>query len=768
VGVNVALASNGGVASASSTISSGFLPENANNGDRTGAGWGTSGGWNDGTSATFDDWLEVDFNATYSIGEIDVFGIQDAYASPSTPTLVMTSSFYGLKDFDVQYWNGAAWTTVTGGTITGNNKVWKQFTFTPVSTTKVRVLIHATQDGVWSRVIELEAWTAAAAPVTPNSPSPANGATGQSLFQTLAWSALGATTYDVKFGTSATPGTVSSGQSLASYVPGTLTASTTYFWQIVAINGTGSTTGPIWSFTTSAAATYVKPTVLVDVELSGVNNGWTNLGQTGDRDVESSAGWVVRRGIAGGGPDDNVAQTGTFSFTLNNSAGNSARTLGYYSPYHASKRTGWGLGIRCRLRLVDPATSTARTRFVGRIDAIDPVPGSKRERAVRVTAVDWIDEAARWAITASVGEQADKSWDQVVTNILAAMPFQPTSTSLDVGAETYPYVLDASQLGSETALGEFKKLADSERGLIYVKADGTLKAEGRHARMIVSTTSWTLTESDVQSVSLPSTRAEIINAIRVTSHPKVVDTEATTLVYTLAAPMLVPAGQTVTYTAPYRDPTTGEFIGSTAVQPQVAGVDYVANGSSDGSGASMTSDFTVTVTAIGSGAQFSVANANVAAGYLTVNRLFAKGIYDRGTVTSEARDAISVATNGENAVGFDMTYQPNVNVGQAAANYYLSKYGTASAQARSVTVFGKSATLLTQILQREISDRIMLSETVTGLSDLSFINGEELRGMPSGHVSVTYTLAPAADPFAGLYWVLGVNTLGVDTLLAPL
>ncbi len=761
--VNVALASNGGVATASSTVSSSYDPFLANDGNRASAQY-----WNDGTASTFDDYLQIDFNATYSIGEIDVIGVQDNLYAPITPTLVLTSTLYGLKDFDVQYWNGAAWTTVTGGTITGNNKVWKQFTFASVSTTKIRVLVHATQDGVWSRIVELEAWTAAAVPASPNSPSPANGATGQSLFQTLSWAALGATTYDVKFGTSATPGTVSSGQALASYVPGTLTASTQYFWQIVAINSSGSTTGSIWSFTTAAAATYVKPTVLVEVELSGVGNGWTNLGQTGDRDVESAAGWVVRRGIPGGGPDDNVAQTGTFTFTLNNSTGNSARTLGYYSPYHASKRTGWGLGIRCRLRLVDPATSTARTRFMGRIDAIDPVPGSKRERAVRVTAVDWIDEAARWALTASVGEQAGKSWDQVVTNILAAMPFQPTSTSFDVGAETYPYVLDASQLGSQTALEEFKKLSDSERGLIYVKADGTLKAEGRHARMIVSTTSWTLTESDMQNVSLPSTRAEIINAIRVTTHPKVVDIAATTLIYTMAAALLVPSGQTITFTAPYRDPTTGEFIGATSVQPQVAGTDYVANRSSDGSGTSMTADFTVTVTAIGSGAQFTVTNANVSAGYLTVNRLFGKGIYDRGTVQSEARDAVSVATNGENAVGFDMTYQPNVNVGQAAANYYLSKYGMAVAQARTVTVFGKTPTLLTQILQREISDRLMLSETVTGLSDLVFINGEELRGMPTGHVSVTYTLAPAADPFAGLYWVLGVNTLGVDTLLAPL
>ena len=36
-----------------------------------------------------------------------------------------------------------------------------------------------------------------------------------------------------------------------------------------------------------------------------------------------------------------------------------------------------------------------------------------------------------------------------------------------------------------------------------------------------------------------------------------------------------------------------------------------------------------------------------------------------------------------------------------------------------------------------------------------------------GVLRATYTLAPAADPFAGVYWVLDVSTLGTDTTPAP-
>src|SRR6185295_2848930 len=90
-------------------------------------------------------------------------------------------------------------------------------------------------------------------PATPGSPNPASGATGISTALTLTWSAAGATTYDVRFGTTNPPEEVSSGQATASFNPGTLSSGTQYFWQIVASNAAGPTSGPVWSFTTSAA-----------------------------------------------------------------------------------------------------------------------------------------------------------------------------------------------------------------------------------------------------------------------------------------------------------------------------------------------------------------------------------------------------------------------------------------------------------------------------------------------------------------------------------
>jgi len=153
---NYALASNGASIIASSSHFSGLYPALAViNGDRTGSGWGTlNGGWNDGTRSAYPDSLEITFSGAKTIDEVNVVTLQNNWQLGGEPTLSTSASGEGILDFAIHYWNGSAWVAIQS--VNGNDKAWRQFTFAPVSTTKIRLVVTAARNN-WSRVVELEA-----------------------------------------------------------------------------------------------------------------------------------------------------------------------------------------------------------------------------------------------------------------------------------------------------------------------------------------------------------------------------------------------------------------------------------------------------------------------------------------------------------------------------------------------------------------------------------------------------------------------------------
>jgi hypothetical protein len=153
--INVALAANGAVASASSTYSGNFPVSAIINNVRTGANWGVSGGWNDNTGNVYPDWVQINFNGTKTIDHVVVYTVQDNYASPVEPTDTMTFSLYGITAFTVQGWNGSAWVNL--GSVSGNNLVKRTVNFSAYTTDRIRIRVTASLAG-YSRITEVEAW----------------------------------------------------------------------------------------------------------------------------------------------------------------------------------------------------------------------------------------------------------------------------------------------------------------------------------------------------------------------------------------------------------------------------------------------------------------------------------------------------------------------------------------------------------------------------------------------------------------------------------
>lgn len=145
--VNVALNSNGATATASSTAA-GYSASDVINGDASSTSWGApGGGWMDNTAGTFPDTLDITFSAARTINQVVIYTIDSATLPASTN---------GIKDFDLQYWQGGAWQTLKS--VTGNTSGKITLDFDAVSTDKIRIQINASNDASQSRLVEVAAY----------------------------------------------------------------------------------------------------------------------------------------------------------------------------------------------------------------------------------------------------------------------------------------------------------------------------------------------------------------------------------------------------------------------------------------------------------------------------------------------------------------------------------------------------------------------------------------------------------------------------------
>jgi hypothetical protein len=102
--------------------------------------------------------------------------------------------------------------------------------------------------------------TCVSPPGTPVSESPLNTSTDIYFEADLNWGdCINASYYEVYFGTNPSPSALNGSPNASAWALPTLSANTTYYWKVVAVNSsTCNTSGPVWSFTTANAPT---PTV---------------------------------------------------------------------------------------------------------------------------------------------------------------------------------------------------------------------------------------------------------------------------------------------------------------------------------------------------------------------------------------------------------------------------------------------------------------------------------------------------------------------------
>lgn len=181
-GPNLALPTNGGSASVSSTYNcwpgglayadctgNQYPSSSLINGDRAGINSAHGGTWVNYAGSPLPQWAMITWPTAQNISEIDVFNFQSNVWAPVTPTVGMTTSG-ATQNYEVQFWNGSGWEDVSGGNVTNNNLVWNRFNFPVINTTKIRLLISAYNAGMtYAGFTEIEAYAPAdlLAPIAP-------------------------------------------------------------------------------------------------------------------------------------------------------------------------------------------------------------------------------------------------------------------------------------------------------------------------------------------------------------------------------------------------------------------------------------------------------------------------------------------------------------------------------------------------------------------------------------------------------------------------
>lgn len=501
----------------------------------------------------------------------------------------------------------------------------------------------------------------------------------------------------------------------------------------------------------------------IQMQLAGSAGAWTSVGA----DVMLNPPVVCSYGIRGTGPTDRVAATGTLGFALDNSAQNSAKTLGYYSPTNANCRAGFDLGIGVRAAL--SYSGSTFYKFVGSLEDIGPVPGQSGVRITYCQAVDWMDEAAKQKLSL-VTTQVNQTGDKIISAVVSGMTRKPAASALNAGDDIFPYALDNNQNSVDTPMTVFQNIANSELGFIYLKGDqntgGVLTFLDRHGRPSIGTSSGSF-NATMANLTAKRSRANLYNDVKTVVHPRRADVSASIL-FKLNMPQQITAGCSIIIQGNYTDPSGGNAIraGLLTACNLTANTDYTANTASDGTGA----DFTGTIvfsTSFGANSfQVSASSTTAVQNFwLTKFQLRGIGLYDYGPVTLESIDANSSACYGTHVLPLDMPYQSDATgVGRDAADYLKQVWSQPATRIEMVNFIGNvSDALMTAGLAREISDRVTIIEKVTGLNNDFYIQGIDwsLDGMNTFHYS--WLLAPT-DPYA--YWLIGVvgsGEIGVAT-----
>jgi len=197
-----------------------------------------------------------------------------------------------------------------------------------------------------------------------------------------------------------------------------------------------------------------------------------------------------------------------------------------------------------------------------------------------------------------------------------------------------------------------------------------------------------------------------------------------------------------------------------------SGTDFIFNDQADGLGTDVTADCTVTAVYSSNSAVLTVTNnsgATAYAGGATANttlQVRGLGVYAQERVAMEASDSTSINLIGENVARLNMPYLQDLLVAQDFCDFHLhvALNDDTSIKKIPLLLMGDDEARALTLAQAEISDRISVTETQTGLAAKEYyINAVDF-AIDAGGQLWLFWYPITAD--TSKFWFLGTAGLG--------
>lgn len=474
-----------------------------------------------------------------------------------------------------------------------------------------------------------------------------------------------------------------------------------------------------------------------------------------------------RYGIFGSGPTDRVAEPGSLTFVLNNSASNSGAKQGYYSPGHANCRSGFEPGIPVRLSL-ELGNGNFHIPLRGFLETILPTPGTTGPQETHCVVVSWLGLWFAQDNTDTLPLLTDTRTNTAIQQLINLADTATSGTDdLDQGVDILPFAFDdlvgvmsteepQSFWGTKRPIaGVVHGFVQSELGFLYELPEQHIKLENRVQRKLAPA-ELVLTDSKLLDIEVPDAKGRVYNDVTTVYYPRRIDPTDETVLVSLDSAVEVRPGESRTVWANYIDPINEAVsVGATDMQTPEADTDWTANQEADGSGGDHTgAPATVVATFYGSRAKFVLTNPfgftlyfrgpGDAAGLQARGR----GLYTYAPQEIQVEDSASIAKYRRRPIRLELRYQSERGIAQTIAERVLALYKDLANVPTRIQLNLWDFTVGAAIANDDISigKVVNVSETLTAVDEVwCFIHGVEIEVGRGADVQMWLTVAPYLD-----------------------